>query len=174
MNISLLGLPKMLSQRNPELVEAYELAFAHDLTELLQQPLPEHSQQQSQQQNGFSVHHLIEFFGKNLQFTQSGFYPGFSQLVFDSVISDARSASDTWLVSVLLKITSLGVSDIDFLKKVEKLIDSNLERFSQNSLIKLIILICSISQPSSQGGGLMGKHRDYLIRKTKLFNPVNI
>lgn len=87
------------------------------------------------------MHLLIDFFGRNLHFVQQGFYPGFADLLFDTILSDPRSVSEVWLVSVLLKIVSLGVTDPHFLGKVEKLIDANIDRFAHNALMKLIILV---------------------------------
>jgi len=75
-----------------------------------------------------------------MNFTLFGFYPGFSDLLYNLIVSDSRSNSEVWLVSVLLKLLGMGVSDKSFIEKVEKLIDQNAERFANsNALVKFII-----------------------------------
>lgn len=44
------------------------------------------------------------------------------------------------MVSVLLKIASLGVTDPFYTKRANALIDQNVERYSHNALIKFVIL----------------------------------
>jgi len=72
-----------------------------------------------------------------------------------------------WIVSVLLKIASLGVSDPHFIEKIDKLIDNNLERFASNALLKLLVLI-NARDPDRL------RHRDYLLKRLRTFNPDNI
>jgi len=64
------------------------------------------------------LHTLIDFFVRNLNFAQYGFYKGFGELLYNMIVSDRRAVSDTWLVSVLLKIASLGVTDSDYRQRV--------------------------------------------------------
>lgn len=72
-----------------------------------------------------------------------------------------------WIVSVLLKIASLGISDPHFIEKIDKLIDGNLDRFASNALLKLLILIHA-REPDKL------KHREYLLKRLRSFNPDNI
>jgi hypothetical protein len=72
-----------------------------------------------------------------------------------------------WIVSVLLKIASLGVSDPHFIEKIDNLIDNNLERFASNALLKLLVLI-NARDPERL------RHRDYLLKRLRSFNPDNI
>ena len=130
LNISQINLPKV---NNEAVIDAYETAFAYDISD----SLPANNENGG---NPFSLHLLIDFFGKNLQFVQYGFYKGFGDLLFNTIISDQRAISEMWIVSVLLKIASIGISDPYFIEKVDKLIDSNLERFASNALLKLLIL----------------------------------
>ena len=76
---------------NDILIDAYETAFSFELSE-------------NNQFDGFSLHFLIDFLIRNHNFTVHGFYPGFGELLYNTIISDSRSHSEMWLVSVLLKI----------------------------------------------------------------------
>jgi hypothetical protein len=68
---------------------------------------------------GLTLHAMIEFFQRNLLFTRYGFYHGFSDLLWAAIISDPRSVSDIWLISVLVKLGSIGVSDPYIVKNIE-------------------------------------------------------
>lgn len=67
--------------------------------------------QMQQQAEGVSLHTLIEFFQRNLLFTRYGFYPGFTSILWAVIFSDPRCVSDLWLISVLVKLASMGISD---------------------------------------------------------------
>ena len=154
LNISLLNLPKVSNQG---VIDAYETAFAYEISDSLP----------NDNVNPFSLHLLIDFFGKNLQFAQFGFYQGFGELLFNTIISDTRAVSEMWVVSVLLKIASLGISDPHFIDKIDKLIDGNLERFASNALLKLLILLHA-RDPERL------RHREYILKRLRTFNPDNI
>jgi hypothetical protein len=154
LNISLLNLPKLSNQG---VIDAYETAFAYEISDSLP----------NDNVNPFSLHLLIDFFGKNLQFAQFGFYQGFGELLFNTIISDTRAVSEMWVVSVLLKIASLGISDPHFIDKIDKLIDGNLERFASNALLKLLILLHA-RDPERL------RHREYILKRLRTFNPDNI
>jgi hypothetical protein len=117
---------------------------------------------------------LIEFIQRNSYFAQNGFYKGFGDLLFNAVLSDPRASSDIWLVSVLLKISTLGVTDPFFLEKVEKLMDANVERFLNQVLVKFIILLYYLSTvapkiklPQERPVSLMTKHKALILRKVR-------
>ncbi len=76
---------------NEALIDAYETTFSFELAE-------------NSQYEGFSLHMLIDFLIRNHNFAVYGFYPGFGDLLYNTIISDNRSNSEMWLVSVLLKI----------------------------------------------------------------------
>lgn len=88
-------------------------------------------------------------------------------MLFNTIISDSRAVSEMWIVSVLLKIASLGISDPYFIERIDTLIDLNLDRFASNALLKLLILIHA-REPDKL------KHRDYLLKRIRTFNPENI
>jgi hypothetical protein len=112
---------------------------------------------------------MIDFFIRNLNFTQQGFYKGFGELLYNMIVSDRRAVSDTWLVSVLLKIASLGVTDSDYRQRVQNLLDVNCERLSANALVKFVVLELAINQ-----GKMLMKHKDLIIRRLRVFNPENV
>lgn len=126
LNITYINLPNIT---NTHVIDAYETAFAHEIGELVGES------------GTLSLHVLIEFFMRNHNFTAHGFYPGFADLLYNTILSDPRAFSDVWFVSVLLKIVSLGVTDRSFLDRIDRLIDDNIERFATNALIKLVILV---------------------------------
>ena len=159
LNISQINLPKVT---NEAVIDAYETAFAYDISDQLP-----NNEAGGMNANPFSLHLLIDFFGKNLQFVQYGFYRGFGDLLFDTIISDQRAISEMWIVSVLLKIASLGISDPHFIEKVDELIDNNLERFASNALLKLLILFQARDHDKF-------KYRDYILKRLRTFNPDNI
>jgi len=148
LNISLAQLPKMSS---PALIDAYETAFALELTD----------------KEPFSVHLLIEFFGRNLYFVQFGFYQGFGELLFNTIVCDPRANSDVWIVSVLLKLKSFGISDPQYMARVRQMVEANFEQYAQNALVKFAILV--LTQSTSNA-----RHNETLIRKLRYFNPENI
>ena len=93
----------------------------------------------------FNLSMIIDFFVKNLNFANHGFYKGFGELLFNMVVSERKAASDQWLVSVLIKLASLGVTDPDYKKRVQNLLDANCERFTSNALIKFVVLELAIN-----------------------------
>ena len=82
-------------------------------------------------------------------------------------MSDPRAVSEVWLVSILLKLYHMGVTDPDFMKKIEKLIENNIDRFVSNALIKLVILVITQDEKNP-------KYKDLLLRKLRSFNPENV
>lgn len=62
----------------------------------------------------FNIGFLIKFLSDNSNFARYGFYKGFNDLLFSALMSDERMGSDTWTMSVLAKILSLGCSDPEF------------------------------------------------------------
>jgi hypothetical protein len=135
-------------------IDAYETAFSHDVYE--------HANLNGRHSN-FGLHNLIEFFSRNILFSRYGFYPGFTDLLWASIFSDPRSQSDVWLISVLVKFASLGVSDPVFAKRIEQLVDSNVDRYANTSIVKLAVLVTALNESSP-------RHRDLLLKKLKSLN----
>jgi hypothetical protein len=75
---------------------------------------------------------------------QFGLPKGFSDLLVTSIYSDKRSISDFWISSVLLKIASLGITDKNLIQSFEKMIDSNIEKLANTTLVKLVILCVAL------------------------------
>lgn len=92
LNISYLNLPEI---NNPELIEEYEIAF----TNYLKIDSPEQ----------FNVGLIIKFLTENEPFAKYGFFRGFSNLIYTAVMSDSRSTSDIWLLSVFQKLLSFEI-----------------------------------------------------------------
>ena len=108
---------------------------------------------------------IIDFFVKNLNFANHGFYKGFGEMLFNMVVSEKRAVSDQWLVSVLIKIASLGVTDPDYRRRVQNLLGANCERFTSNALIKFVVLELALNQ-----GQFLLKQKDMILRRLKGFN----
>jgi hypothetical protein len=120
LNISDLSLPEI---EDEDIIEAYETALAYELPE-----------------KGFGVHTIIDFLEKYPAFAIHGFYRGFSSLIYNSILCDSRVHSEFWLISVLLKITSLNIKDPNTLKCFDKLVDENFERIVNNAPAKFLVL----------------------------------
>lgn len=160
LNISQINLPKVTNQ---QVIDSYDTAFSFELGDISGSS----SDSGSSQAPHFSLHLLIDFFSRNQHFAQHGFYRGFGDLLYNTIISEPRASSEVWMVSVLLKIASLGVTDPVFKSKIDRLIDVNIERYANNALIKLVILVLA-QDPTHP------KHRDLLMRKLRQFNPENV
>jgi hypothetical protein len=76
------------------------------------------------------------------------------------IFADPRSNSDIWLVSVLLKLASIGISDTELTKKIEDLVDLHIERYVNTCLIKVAMLECAL-RPENP------KHRDLILRRLR-------
>lgn len=87
-----------------------------------------------------SLHTLIDFFQRNLLFTRYGFYKGFADLLWAAIFSDSRSQSDIWLVSVLVKLASIGISDDVLVHNIQMLVDQNIDRYVNTTLGKVAML----------------------------------
>lgn len=74
-------------------------------------------------------------------FAKHGFFKGFNDLLFTAIMSDDRSCSDVWMLSVITKIVSLECSDQELFFKIEKMIEKNFERYCYNALIKIVVLV---------------------------------
>ena len=109
----------------------------------------------------------IEFQQRNLYFARYGFFSGFGSLLHDFITTDARVQSEAWLISVLLKLASLGVADPVYLQKAQALTDHHAERFSIHSLVKFVIL-------TSAQGTVKSKYRDLILKRLRYFNPENL
>jgi hypothetical protein len=120
LNISDLSLPEI---EDEDIIEAYETALAYELPE-----------------KGFGVHTIIDFLEKYPAFAIHGFYRGFSSLIYNTILCDSRVHSEFWLISVLLKITSLNIKDPNTLKCFDKLVDENFERIVNNAPAKFLVL----------------------------------
>jgi hypothetical protein len=116
--------------------------------------------------DGVSVHALIDFLQRNLLFTRYGFYPGFTDLLWAAILSDPRSVSDIWLISVLVKLASIGVSDSHHVANVEQLVDKNIDRYVNTTLAKIAMLQCALSPENP-------KHRELILRRLRSMNPEN-
>ena len=143
---------------NPELVDAYETALGYELSDIM-------AGMDGEKQP--SIHVIIEFLQRNLYFARYGFFSGFGSLLHDFITTDARAQSEAWLISVLLKLASLGVSDPVYLQKAQALTDHHAERFSIHSLVKFVIL-------TSAQGTAKSKHRDLILKRLRYFNPENL
>jgi hypothetical protein len=69
------------------LIEEYEIALTNYLK--IETPLQ------------FNSGVIIKFFNDNEMFAKHGFFKGFSTLIFTAIMSDSRSLSDVWLLSVI-------------------------------------------------------------------------
>lgn len=105
---------------NPELIEEYEIAF----TNYLKIDSPEQ----------FNVGLIIKFLTENEPFAKYGFFRGFSNLIYTAVMSDSRSTSDIWLLSVFQKLLSFEIQDKEFLYLIERNIEKNFERYCNTAL----------------------------------------
>ena len=113
-----------------------------------------------------TLHQLIDFCQRNLLFTRFGFYPGFSHLLWASIFSDPRSQSDIWLISVLVKLASIGVSDPGVVRNIENLVDQNIERYVNTTLVKVAMLTCSLNPENP-------RHRELILKRLRSMNPEN-
>ena len=102
----------------------------------------------------------------NQMFTRHGFYPGFADLLWAVIISDNRSTSDLWLLSVFVKLASMGITDSVFVRKIEMLIDQNIDRYLNTTLVKLSILLCSLHPENP-------KYRELVLKRLRSLNPEN-
>lgn len=144
LNISAVNLPQVRSQ---PLLEAYETAFAYEIGQMAQEAAAKgESKEGGGPAHGFNLHLLIDFLAKNPHFVQHGFFQQFGDLLYNLIVSDSRAHSETWLVSVLLKLSTLGVSDPAFLARVESLLDQHAERLASHALVKFVILLASFSK----------------------------
>ncbi|CDW72940.1 UNKNOWN [Stylonychia lemnae] len=150
LNISLLRLPTL---NNLQLIDEYELALVNELN--INKP------------EQFNVGTIIKFLTENQMFAKYGFYLGFNDLLFQSIISDEKANIDVWHISVLLKILNLGCTDKQFLQKVEKLIEKNFERFCQNTLVKFTTLVLEICPDNA-------RYKELLHKRVKNMRPESI
>jgi hypothetical protein len=85
--------------------------------------------------------------------------------LFNTIISDSRAISEIWIISVLLKIASLGISDPYFIEKVDHLIETNMDRFAGSAILRLVILIHARDDDNRL------RYREYLLKRMRTFNP---
>ena len=122
---------------NEAVIDEYETALSHEIASMMatQQHPPSETTT-----SPVSLHTLIDFLQRNLLFTRYGFYKGFSDLLWAAIFSDSRSQSDTWLLSVLVKLASIGVSDDFLIHNIQMLVDQNIDRYVNTTLGKLGML----------------------------------
>jgi hypothetical protein len=109
---------------------------------------------------------MIDFFQKNLLFSRYGFYAGFTDLLWATIVSDPRSVSDIWSISVLVKLASMGISDPSLIKNIRDLLDSNIERYVNTALIKVAMLESAVNPDNSI-------HRELILRRLRYINCEN-
>ncbi len=146
----MINLPKIES---PALIEAYETALSYELSSNI---------------DNFSISTLIDLLYKNPNFANYGFYKGFAELLFTTIMSDSRATSEIWLISIVNRIMNLGVSDPDFKALIDNMIEENIERLANVSLIKLVNLLHQLRSIEHS------KHKNMLLKRLRGYNPEHI
>lgn len=106
---------------NEAVIDEYETAFSHEIASMIASQQYQQSSETSS--SPVSLHMLIDFLQHNLLFTRYGFYKGFSNLLWAAIFSDSRSLSDIWVLSVLVKLASIGISDDVLVHNIQMIID---------------------------------------------------
>ena len=105
---------------NEAVIDEYETALSHEIASMMatQQHPPSDTTT-----SPVSLHTLIDFLQRNLLFTRYGFYKGFSNLLWAAIFSDSRSLSVIWLLFVLVKLASIGISDDVLVHNIQMIVD---------------------------------------------------
>ena len=122
---------------NEAVIDEYETAFSHEIASMIASQQYQSSETAS---SPVSLHMLIDFLQHNLLFTRYGFYKGFSNLLWAAIFSDSRSQSDIWLLSVLVKLASIGISDDVLVHNIQMIVDQNIDKYVNTTLGKVAML----------------------------------
>ena len=146
---------------NEGLIDEYEIAFSHEIASMIASEQYASSETTT---SPLSLHMLIDFLQHNLLFTRYGFYKGFSNLLWAAIFSDSRSQSDNWLLSVLVKLSSLGISDDVLIHNIQMIFDQNIDKYVNATLGKVVMLHCALNPENP-------RYREPILRRLRSMNP---